>query len=125
VKQKISANVQHLFGLLAAGGLTNATQVDASTLTLQAPNAFNEIKYTYLAKLIGAKPVTTAGAPVDCFAPDAVFGGGTFDVAYRPSDITAQGQMIKGIGQAEVTASIGSPYTVDNEGNIMWILVSR
>lgn len=62
---------------------------------------------------------------MDCFAPDAVFGGGTFDVAYRPSDITAQGQMIKGIGQAEVTASIGSPYTVDNEGNIMWILVSR
>jgi len=61
-------------------------------------------------RLLAAK--ATSGS-TKCHRPDAIFGGGTVDVAYRPSDISISGSLNKG----DTTVAINKDaYVVDNEG---------
>jgi hypothetical protein len=104
VKRKVSANVQHLFALLGAEGLKNADQISsAPTLGVQSDLSAGDT-------LIGK-------AANECGKPDAIFGGGTIDVAYRPSDISITSSLKSGVGAHEVVVPIDkNPYVVDNEG---------
>jgi len=114
VKRKVSANVQHLFALLGAEGLKNASEISSdwsSFDTRETPNQLlgSTSKYSPQSK--------DPNAPKVCWKPDAVFGGGTLDVAYRPSDISITNSLKTGAGGQEVVVAIDSaPYVVDNEG---------
>jgi len=108
VKRKVSANVQHLFALLAAEGLKNADQItSAPTLDLQSQLTASD---SILAPSVRA-------LLEQCGKPDSVFGGGTIDVAYRPSDISIASSLRTGVGAHEMVVAIDkNPYVVDNEG---------
>jgi hypothetical protein len=104
VKRKVSANIQHLFSLLGAAGLKNADQITT------APNP------TVAALLLPTSPAV-GFVPAKCQNPDAIFGGGTLDVAYRPSDISITSTLRSGVGGHEVVVAIDkNPYVIDNEG---------
>jgi len=108
VKRKVSANVQHLFSLLAVEGLKNADQISTDPADVDVPSL--------LARENVTDPVTKAKAE-KCRAPDAEFGGGTLEVAYRPSDISITSSLKSGVGVHEVVVDIDKDtYVVDNEG---------
>ena len=108
VKRKVSANVQHLFALLGAAGLKNADQITT------APT-FDMISSLLATKSI-MDPAIGQASP-KCQKPDAIFGGGTLDVAYRPSDISITSSLKSGVGGHEVVVAIDkNPYVIDNEG---------
>jgi hypothetical protein len=106
VKRKVSANVQHLFALLGAAGLKNATEI--STSGIDVPSL--------LAKQDVINSLTKVKTTV-CRQPDSEFGGGTVDVAYRPSDMSVTSSLKSGVGGHEVVVAIDkNAYVVDNEG---------
>jgi hypothetical protein len=108
VKRKVSANVQHLFALLGAEGLKNADQITTAPTPLIA------------SQLLASDTILDPAAfrqLQQCGKPDAIFGGGTIDVAYRPSDISITSSLKSGVGVHEVVVGIDkNPYVVDNEG---------
>lgn len=107
VTRKISANIQHLMALLGAAGLKGATEVTSTP----APSAVHA--------LLGFKGARSLAPPPakSCYKSDALFGGGTVDVAYRPSDISIASAMKTGVGGHEISVAIDkNSYVVDNEG---------
>jgi hypothetical protein len=109
VKRKISANVQHLFALLGAEGLKNADQIAPDWPSIATPSDKSE--------LLGQSSKYAPGKSTSCWKPDAVFGGGVVDVAYRPSDISIANSLKTGAGGHEVVVAIDkTPYVIDNEG---------
>ena len=108
VKRKVSANVQHLFSLLAVEGLKGADQISTDPLDIDVP------------ALLARETVTDRVANTKankCRVPDAEFGGGALEVAYRPSDISITGSLKSGVGAHEVVVAIDKDaYVVDNEG---------
>jgi len=108
VKRKVSANVQHLFALLGAEGLKNADQISTAPSEIDIPSL--------LATETTTDPKTNVKSS-KCRTPDSEFGGGTIDVAYRPSDISITSSLKSGVGGHEVVVAIDkNPYVVDNEG---------
>lgn len=145
VTKKVSANIQQLLALLGAGGLTITGTSNPSTaagipsasvgtthsllLAVTAKNArptankqLTQFEILSNGRLTESTTgvITATVAPVGNSNPtcmDAVYGGGTFDVAYRPSDISIAGSLIKGTLPNQVVVPINStPYVVDNEG---------
>jgi len=109
VKRKVSANIQHLFALLGAEGLKNADQIapDWPSIALRSDQE----------ELLGQSTKYAPGKSQTCWKPDAVFGGGVVDVAYRPSDISITNSLKTGAGGHEVVVAIDkTPYVIDNEG---------
>jgi hypothetical protein len=108
VKRKVSANVQHLFALLGAEGLKGADQISSAPGNISLPS-----------KLETNTKADPSSNPTshNCRKPDSEFGGGTIDVAYRPSDISIASSLKSGVGGHEVVVAIDkNPYVVDNEG---------
>ncbi len=65
--------------------------------------------------LLAAKGTLRADGSVQdakCQKPDVIFGGGTIDVAYRPSDITISASLLTD----DKDLKLSDPYVVDNEG---------